>query len=291
MPGTTRTAFETGAAWASTAIGTTASAVGATTAAIRTSAAAAITVASATAERPLKARTRIAANTRGVAGEIFARGRWAADARRTRLARQKDGVVFDNCRAFGDGFSRSGRHFMFGRLRLGMFVVGMLMAGLFIGEMSVLFFVIMSSVNGVVFGVFLGHVRGEFRAVGGAPGFHFLDFFFREFGYFRSRGFFSFFRWLFRFFFVEFGAADDGVGFRFFGGFFVLGFDKAGGESGNLVVVQLRIIASRFRAIASGILRGLDGCSASGSLFRGLRGILRRVYFGFRAGIGEEPAG
>jgi hypothetical protein len=46
----------------------------------------------------------------------------------------------------------------------------------------------------------------------------------------------------FRFFFIEFGAADDGIGFRFFLRLFVLGFDETRGESGDLIFVQFGVI-------------------------------------------------
>jgi len=93
------------------------------------------------------------------------------------------------------------------------------------------------AMGGVVLGVFLSHVRGEFRAVGGAAGFHLLGFFLGEFRNSGDYCFFRFVRLLFCFFFVEFGAADNGIGFRHFRGFFVLGLDKARGKRGDLIFV------------------------------------------------------
>lgn len=86
-----------------TAVGTSATGVGASTAIGATTTA----VASPAAERPLEARTRVATDARGIAREIFAGSCWAADARRTSLAREENDVIFDGCcRAFGRGFTR-----------------------------------------------------------------------------------------------------------------------------------------------------------------------------------------
>jgi len=94
---------------------------------------------------------------------------------------------------------------------------------------------------GVVFGVFLSHVRGEFRAVGSTSGFDFGGFFFGEFRDLSDGCLLGFLATLIRvffgFFFVEFGAADDGIGFGFFRSFFVLGFDETGSECGDLIFV------------------------------------------------------
>jgi hypothetical protein len=88
--------------------------------------------------------------------------------------------------------------------------------GVFILDMFMLD-VLVSAVSGVMFGVFLSHVRGEFRPVGSASGLDLLDFLFGEFrdcGGGCSLG--TFVRLFFRLFFFEFGSADDGIGFRFF---------------------------------------------------------------------------
>jgi hypothetical protein len=45
----------------------------------------------------------------------------------------------------------------------------------------------------------------------------------------------SFFPLVFGFVFFELGAADDGIHFDFFRGFFVFGFDEISGQRGNLV--------------------------------------------------------
>src|SRR6266436_1633262 len=121
MPGATGTAFETwSTAGASTAVGASATAVRTATAAIRASATAvATTIASTAAERPLEARTRIAADARRVPREILAWRRWAANAGSTSLARKQNQVFFDNCGAFRDGFAWGcGDHFPFEMLRL-----------------------------------------------------------------------------------------------------------------------------------------------------------------------------
>ena len=100
-------AFETRpAAGASATIGTATTAVGTSAAAIRASATAiASAVASAAAERPLEAGTRIAADARGVAREIFQRSRGAANSGRASFTGEENHVVFDDRRAFGEGFA------------------------------------------------------------------------------------------------------------------------------------------------------------------------------------------
>ena len=132
----------------------------------------------------------------------------------------------------------------------------------------------------VVFGVLLSHVCSEFRPVGCASSFDFLDF--RDFS---SRCFFSFF-------FVEFGAADDGIGFRFFLGLFVFGLDETGSERGDLIFVQFKVIAGRFGFIFSRFRHRSGDCVASGGRsFRRSRRFSRWRSFGFSTGIGQEPAG
>jgi hypothetical protein len=143
-----------------------------------------------------------------------------------------------------------------------VFVLDAFMFGLFVVSVFVLnmfsFAVLVFAVCGVVFGVFLRHVGGKFRAVGRASGFDFLDFFlgeFRDFGDYRGFRFFRLvFGLFFRFFFVEFGAADDGIGLRPFLRLFVLGFDETGGESGDLILVQFGVIAYCFDAVAGRFL-------------------------------------
>src|SRR5713226_5565196 len=117
------TAFETRpAAGASAAVGTATAAIRAPATAI------AATVASIAAERPLEARTRVAADARGVAREIFTRSRWATNARGTSFAREENYVVFDGRRAFRNGFAGGRRdHFLFDRLRLDAFVLSVFM--------------------------------------------------------------------------------------------------------------------------------------------------------------------
>ena len=250
MPGATRTPFETrsAAAGASAAIGTSTASIWASAPAV------AAMVASAAAEWPLEPRTRIATDTRRVAWEIFARSFGSTDAGRTSFAGEENYVLFDDGSPFRDNVAWTCRdHFLFETLRLDMLRADLCSLGMFVR-----FVLVRSPVNGVVFGVFLGYIRCELRAVGGAAGLDFLDFFLGEFGNFgdgRFLGFFrNFFCLFFRFFFVEFGAADDGIGFRFFGGFFVLGFDETGGERGDLIFVQLRVIPGGFRAVTGRIL-------------------------------------
>jgi hypothetical protein len=265
LPWAAGAAFETrSAAGATAAVGTSTTAVGTATSAIRASATiVASAVASAAAEWPLEAGTRITADARGVAREIFQRSRRAADSGGTSFTGEENHVVFDGPRAFRERLAGGcGDHLRFGVLHIGVFVLGTFMFGVF--EVSVFVLnmfwlaVLAFAVRGVVFGVFLRHVGGKFRAVGGASGFDFLDFFlgeFRNFGDYRG---FRFFRLLFGlffgFFFVEFGAADDGIGFRFFLRLFVLGFDETRGESGDLIFVQFGVIPYGFHAVSGRFL-------------------------------------
>jgi hypothetical protein len=224
----TGTAFESGSAGASAAIGATTTAVGTATAAIRASATAvAPTVTSTAAERPLEARARVAADAGGVAREIFTRRARPANARGTGFAGEENHVVFDGRRAFHKGFAGGRRD----RFLFDMPDLGVLMLCVFMFDMFVLA-VLVFAMSCVVFGVLLSHVRSEFRPVGGASSFDFLDFFLGEFRNFSGRCFFSFFC----FFFVEFGAAYDG-GFRFFLRLFVFGLDETGSERGDLIFV------------------------------------------------------
>jgi hypothetical protein len=184
MPGAAGTAFETrsAAAGASAAIGTSATAIGTSTAAIRASATAiASTVASATAERPLEARARVAADASGVAREIFTRSRGAANAWGTGFAGEENHVVFDGRCAFREGFAGGCRHrFLFDMLSLDVFMpdvfeLDVFMLGLFVPGIFVL------AMRFGMFGVLLSHVRGEFRPVGGASRFDFFAFFLGKF--------------------------------------------------------------------------------------------------------------
>jgi hypothetical protein len=222
--GAAGTAFESWAArdGATTAVGASATAVGTATAAIRASATAiASTVASAAAERSLEARTWIAADARGIAREIFQRCGCAGDAGRTSFAGEENHVLLDYRCALDDGFtSGSGDHCFFGMPGLGVFVAVFrdFLFVMFVFIMIVLMFVqLMRAMFGVVFGMRLGNISGEFGAVDGASGFDFRGFFFREFRDSGYRGFFSFLGPLifmfFRVFFIEFGAADDGIGY------------------------------------------------------------------------------
>jgi hypothetical protein len=225
-----------------------AAAVGTATATIRAPATAiATTVTSTAAERPLEARTRVAADARGIAREIFAWSRRAANARSTSFARKQNRVFFDVGSTFCRGFTGGCRnHFLFEMLRLNMLRLDIVLPGRFKLVMLVLG-VLLPAMSRVMLGVFLSDVRGEFRPVGGASGFHFLGFFLGKFRNARDYCFFCFFRFFrlfFRFFFVKFGAADDSIGFRHSRGFFVFGLDEAGGERGDLIFVQLNVVSN-----------------------------------------------
>src|SRR4029077_5671136 len=88
----------------------------------------------AAAERPLEAGTRIAADARGVAREIFQRSRGAANSRRASFAGEENHVFFDDRRAFGEGFAGGCRN----HLRFGVFVLDAFMFGLFVVSVFVL---------------------------------------------------------------------------------------------------------------------------------------------------------
>jgi hypothetical protein len=249
LPRSAGTTLETRpAAGASAAIGTSATAVGTATPAIRASATAvAAAVTSAATERPLEARTRIAADAGRVARELFTRSRWPANARGASFAGEENHVFFDDGCAFGDGFAACRRdQFLFDMPDIGVLALDMFMLA-----------VLVLTMRRVVFGMFLSHVRGEFRTVGRAPSFDFLDFFLGEFRDFGGRCFFRFFRFgsLFGLFFVEFGAADDGIGFRFFLRLLVFGLDETGSERGDLIFVQFSVIAGGLGIVASPLLR------------------------------------
>jgi hypothetical protein len=219
MPGAAGTAFETwpAAAGASATIGTSSAAIRASASAV------AATVASVAAERPLEARTRVAANAGGVARKIFTRSGWAATSRGTSFAGKENHVVFDDRRAFSNGFAKGCRdRFLFDKPDLGVFVLDLFMLA-----------VLVLALGCVVLGVLLSHVRSKFRPVGRASRFDLLSFFLGEFRNFSGRRFFSFFY----FFFVKFGAADDRIGFRFFLCLFVFGLDETGSECGDLIFV------------------------------------------------------
>src|SRR5437867_12363883 len=85
--------------------------------------------------------------------------------------------------------------------------------------------------GGDMLGVFLSHISGEVRAIGGAAGFDLGDVFgAKARSVFRMNflNFVSGFSFLFRVFFFKDGAANDGIGFCRCGGLFVFGFDKIG---------------------------------------------------------------
>lgn len=237
---TAGTAFETRAAsdGASPAIGASATAVGTATAAIWATTTAAI--ASAAAERALEARTRIAADACGVAREFFKWSGCAGDTWRASFAGEENYVLLDDCGAFDDEFaSGSSDHCFSGMFCLGVFVI--VFRGFLFVVLVLMFVQFVRTMFGMVFGVCLSNVGGEFGAVDGASGFDFRGFFFGEFRDAGDRGFFcflgAFIGMVFRVFFFKFGATDDGIGFRFFRGFFVLGFDETGSEGGYLILV------------------------------------------------------
>jgi hypothetical protein len=196
LPWASGAAFETrSTAGASAAIGTSTAAVRTATSAIRAAATAvASAVAPAAAEWPLEAGTRIAADARGVTREIFKRSCRAANSGRTCFAGKENHVVFDGRRALRKRLAGGCRD----HLRLSTFVLAVIMVGVYFRGVPALAVFLLDmikravfvfAVRGLVFGVFLRHVGGKFRTVGGASGFDFLDFFlgkFRNLGDYRG---------------------------------------------------------------------------------------------------------
>ena len=195
---TTGTAFESGSAGASATIITA-------------------TVPSAAAERPLEARARVTADTRGITREIFARSRCSTNARRARLAGKENYIFFND-----SGASRSrldgggGREHFFSDMfsfedmsRFGLFRFRMIVLLLLLG-------MFMFSEPGGMKRSVVREVRFGFGAIDGALLFDILCFFWSEFGNLFGANFFCLGMLFFRFFFVffKFGAADNRIGFR-----------------------------------------------------------------------------
>ncbi len=189
-------------------------------------------IASAAAIRPLESRAGIAAaNARGIAWETFARF-WTPGARRTSLAGQKNGVVFDR-----SGSCRSCRRPL-GRFVLGHFAGGMLskFGGVQRAFMRRISFRLSQRVR---IGGFL-LLRLFVRALRGFTGVNFLVLF--------GRGFFVLGRFLvFLFFLFKDGTADHGIGVRLRLRLFVLGFHQAGGNHRHFFFTQRSIRANRLR--------------------------------------------
>jgi hypothetical protein len=248
------TAFETRPAGASAAIRAATTTVGTSTSAVWAPTASAVSVASAAPEWPLEARARVTADARGIARELFAGSAGGAAARGTSFAGEQNDVVFDDGRS-GNGFAGGGgNHFLFDVFDFDVLVFGMIALVVFVlavfglGVFRVMEFmlgVLMLDVHGVaqgcgVLGAFLRDVRGELCAVGGSACFDFFGFFRRELRDLRDfdgRCFFRFVRLFCVFILFELGAADDGIGFRFFLGLFVFCFDDTGSKRGDLVVI------------------------------------------------------
>jgi hypothetical protein len=232
--GAAGTAFESRAGRASAvwttiwaAIGTAATAVWAATAAA---------IASPTLW-PLETGARIAADAGGITRKFFARSGGAADTGGASLPGEQNDIVFDTSRLSGDLACMRFDHF-----RRGMLVFDMLMCAVFGHDM------LWITEGGSVFGAFVGGVGCEFGAIGGAMLFDFFGFLFGEFGVrggliFRSVevGFFLALLFFgifvvrefgfsggvnFLGFVVEFGAADEGIGFGVIGSLFVFCFGQ-----------------------------------------------------------------
>jgi hypothetical protein len=229
--------------WA--AIGTAATAVWAATAAAIAS----------TTLWALETGARIAADTGGIAGKVFARSGGAADAGGASLTGKQNDIVFDHRRLCGDFACMRFDHF-----RSGVFVFDMFMCGVFRHDMLGI------TEGGSVFGAFVRGVGCEFRAVGGAMLFDFFGFILGEFGFrgsliFRSVEVGFFLALLFfgifvvrefgfsggvnflGFVVVEFGAAEEGIDFGVIGSLFVFCFGQLQREGRGLLFAQFNVVA------------------------------------------------
>ena len=246
VPRTTRaagTAFESRAGRTSAVWTTIWAAIGTATTAVWAATAAAITSPTLWA---LETGAGIAADAGGIARKIFARSGGAADSGGASLTGKQNDIVFDPRRLSGDLACMRFDHF-----RCGMFVFDKFMCGVFGHDMLGVI------EGGSMFGAFVRGVGCEFGAISGAMLLDFFGFIFGEFGFrggliFRSveMGFFLallFFAIVvvpefgfsggvnFLWFVVEFGAADQGVGFGVLGSLFVFCFGQLQREGRRLL--------------------------------------------------------
>jgi hypothetical protein len=185
----------------------------------------------ATAEGPLEARARVAADAGGIAREILARSRRTAGVGCARLSGEKCDLIS------GGGCSRGG--FAGSRFDYFGFAMSVLTAIVF-GFFMTSFYVLAEGHG--MFGAIVCGVGFSLGAIGRVPLFDFLSFLVGELRRFRGKNFFPFLGLFFGFVF-KFGASDDGIGVRVVLGFFVFGFDKIGGECIDLVFAQVGAIA------------------------------------------------
>lgn len=185
----------------------------------------------ATAEGPLEARSRVAADAGGIAREIFARSRRTAGVGCARLSRKKYDLISGGGRLRGGFAGRRANHFGFGA-----FLLRASGSGFF----TLNFYVFTE--GHCMFGAIVCGVRFGLGAIGRVPLFDFLCFLVGELRRFRGKNFFPFLGLFFGFVF-KFGASDDGICVRVVLGFFVFGFDKIGGECIDLVFAQVGAIA------------------------------------------------
>ena len=195
----------------------------------------------------LETGARIAADTGGIARKVFARSGGAADTGGASLTRKQNDIVFDPGNLSGDLACMR-----FDDFRCGMFVFDRFMCGVFGHDMLGI------TEGGSVFGAFVRGVGCEFGAIGGAMLFDFFGFILGEFGFrggliFRSVEVGFFLALLFfgifvvrefgfsggvnflGFVVVEFGAADEGIGFGVIGSLFVFCFGQLQREGGRLL--------------------------------------------------------
>jgi len=243
--GAAGTAFESRGGRASAVWTTIWAAIGTAATAVRAATAAAIASPTLWA---LETGARIAADAGGITRKFFASSEGTADTGSASLTGKQNDIVFDPSRLPGDVACMRFDHF-----RRGMFVFGMLGCGVFGYHMLGI------TEGGSVFGAFVRGVGCEFGAIGGAMLFDFFGFILGEFGIrggliFRSVevGFFLALLFFgifvvrefgfsgsvnFLGFVVEFGAADEGIGFGEIGSLFVFCFGQLQREGRRLLFV------------------------------------------------------
>jgi hypothetical protein len=128
-----------------------------------------------------------------------------------------------------------------------------------------------------VLGAFLRRIGCKFRAASGAACFHFFAFLVGERGNLSRMNFSTFFGF---FLFVgKLSAANEGIGFRFCGGFFVFSFHKVSGQGSHLIFAELRIVLRVGEFLSDWRFRRVGFSGALG------------MAFGLCAPVSQEPAG
>ena len=144
------------------------------------------------------------------------------------------------------------------------------------------FGVLMYTQVGRMDGAVVRKVRFSFGAVNGALFFDIFRFFRREFRVLCRTDGFRLARFFFGLFFFKLGAANHGIRFRYCLGFFVFRLDEPRCERGDLIFVQIDLIAHRF---------GFEDRILNVAIFFYWdRNLPRGCRLGFGTTIGQEPA-